>query len=94
MALHFEEGSVSVFFESNFLEHIDRETIVELFKTQHRLLREGGEIWILTPNIRLLLLGTKDNPQFELDLGLGVKLGLRRGRRDGAGARERRARCT
>lgn len=52
LAQHFEEGSVSVFFESNFLEHIDRETIVELFKTQHRLLREGGEIWILTPNIR------------------------------------------
>lgn len=52
LADHFEEGSVSVFFESNFLEHIDRDTIINLFKTQHKLLREGGEIWILTPNIR------------------------------------------
>lgn len=47
-----EEGTVSVFFMSNFLEHIPKETISRLIQLQYKLLKPHGELWILTPNIR------------------------------------------
>ena len=48
----FEQGTVSVFFMSNFLEHITKEEIKRLLEDCLELLEEGGQVWILTPNIR------------------------------------------
>ena len=50
MSKYLEENSVSIFFMSNFLEHISKEDIDSLL--EHKLLTKKGEIWILTPNIR------------------------------------------
>lgn len=52
LSLHFKENSVSLFFMSNFLEHIPKECISRLLQTEYSLLENGGEVWILTPNIR------------------------------------------
>ena len=52
LSLHFKENSVSLFFMSNFLEHIPKDSISRLLQTEYSLLEEGGEVWILTPNIR------------------------------------------
>lgn len=41
-----------MFFMSNFLEHITKKEISDLLKLEYELLIPGGEIWILTPNIR------------------------------------------
>lgn len=49
---YFDEESVSLFFMSNFLEHISKEEISSLLNTEYRLLHQNGELWILTPNIR------------------------------------------
>lgn len=49
---YFQKDSVSLFFMSNFLEHITKDEISKLLKTEYALLEEGGEVWILTPNIR------------------------------------------
>ena len=48
----FQAGEVSVFFMSNFLEHITKEQIKCLLEDCLELLEDGGEVWILTPNIR------------------------------------------
>ena len=37
---------------SNFLEHITKEQIRRLFQDEYDLLREGGQVMILTPNIK------------------------------------------
>lgn len=52
LSLHFEENTISLFFMSNFLEHISKDAISRLLKTEYSLLESGGEVWILTPNIR------------------------------------------
>lgn len=52
LSTHFKEGSVSLFFMSNFLEHIPKDSITRLLETEYSLLEKGGEVWILTPNIR------------------------------------------
>ncbi len=49
---YFSPGSVTIFFMSNFLEHINKDCIDRLFAAQYELLEPNGEIWILTPNIR------------------------------------------
>lgn len=49
---HFPKGSVSLFFMSNFLEHLSKAEISSLIELEYSLLEEGGEVWILTPNIR------------------------------------------
>lgn len=49
---YFEPESVDVFFMSNFLEHISKADISQLFETEWKFLKPKGEIWILTPNIR------------------------------------------
>lgn len=54
MDQHFEPESVNVFFMSNFLEHIDKPTISDLFKLEHSLLTKGGLMVIFTPNIRYI----------------------------------------
>ena len=52
MDRYFEKGSISVCFMSNFLEHIRKEDISKLLELEYELLEPGGEVWILTPNIR------------------------------------------
>lgn len=49
---HLESNTVSLFFMSNFLEHISKDDINSLFQIQYDLLKPGGEVWILTPNIK------------------------------------------
>lgn len=49
---YFKPGSVSMFFMSNFLEHISKEQIRNLMKTEFELLKEDGIVMILTPNIK------------------------------------------
>ncbi len=51
---YFEKESVSLFFTSNFIEHITRETIRELFAQCHELLKPDGELWVMMPNIRFI----------------------------------------
>lgn len=50
----FKENSVSLFFMSNFLEHIPKEKISALLELQYKLLRCGGGVLILTPNIKFV----------------------------------------
>jgi len=52
LSRHFDKETVSLFFMSNFLEHISKDAISRLLKTAYSLLEKGGEVWILTPNIR------------------------------------------
>lgn len=52
LTAHFKKESVSLFFMSNFLEHITKEEISKLLQEEYFLLEKGGRIWILTPNIR------------------------------------------
>lgn len=52
LSVHFKSESVSLFFMSNFLEHISKEQISSLLETEYSLLETGGQVWILTPNIR------------------------------------------
>ncbi|MDR2408124.1 MAG: class I SAM-dependent methyltransferase [Bacteroidales bacterium] len=46
-------GSIDVIFVSNFFEHIDKDTIQAVLCQCHRILRGGGKIIVLQPNIRL-----------------------------------------
>ena len=48
----FKTDSVFMFFQSNFLEHLTKSQIVQLFKDEFNLLQKGGYCCILTPNIR------------------------------------------
>lgn len=52
LGMHFEKGTVSLFFMSNFLEHLPKKEISYLLRMEYRLLEKGGQVWILTPNIR------------------------------------------
>ncbi len=52
MSEYWEKESVDIFFMSNFLEHISKDEISLLFETEKELLKSGGEVWILTPNIK------------------------------------------
>ena len=50
-----EAASVDVVFMSNFLEHLPSKALVlETFRECWRILREGGRIIVLQPNIRFL----------------------------------------
>lgn len=48
------DGSVDVAFASNYFEHIPRPDIVGTLREFHRILRPGGSVLILQPNIRYL----------------------------------------
>lgn len=48
-------ASADVVFMSNFLEHLPtKQLVLDTFKEAHRILRNGGRIVILQPNIRFL----------------------------------------
>jgi SAM-dependent methyltransferase len=48
-------NSVDVVFMSNFLEHLpNKELVLETFRESQRILRPGGRVMILQPNIRYL----------------------------------------
>jgi SAM-dependent methyltransferase len=46
------DGSADVIFTSNFFEHLTKIEIVKTVKEFHRLLKPGGRVLILQPNIR------------------------------------------
>ena len=49
------ESSADVVFMSNFLEHLpDKSLVLDTFRESRRLLRPGGRVIILQPNIRFL----------------------------------------
>lgn len=48
-------GKVDVVFTSNFFEHLDsKNELIDTLKEVHRVLRPGGRIMVLQPNIRLV----------------------------------------
>jgi SAM-dependent methyltransferase len=50
-----ESGSVDVVFMSNFLEHLpSKQMVLDTFREAHRMLRPGGKVVVLQPNIRFL----------------------------------------
>lgn len=50
-----EDESVDVVFMSNFLEHIkEKDDILKILKECRRVLRKGGRIMILQPNVKLV----------------------------------------
>lgn len=50
-----DSGSVDVVFMSNFLEHLPtKDLVLATFREAHRILRAGGRIVVLQPNIRFL----------------------------------------
>ncbi|UPG95356.1 class I SAM-dependent methyltransferase [Luteibacter aegosomatissinici] len=50
-----QAASVDVVFMSNFLEHLpDKQLVLDTFIEAHRILRAGGRILILQPNIRFV----------------------------------------
>lgn len=47
--------SVDVVFMSNFLEHLpNKQLVLDTFREVHRILRRGGRVMVLQPNIRFL----------------------------------------
>lgn len=50
-----EPGSIDVVFSSNFLEHLpNKSAVLQTLEECHRVMRPGGRIIILMPNIRYL----------------------------------------
>ena len=50
-----ESASVDVVFMSNFLEHLpSKQLVLDTFREAHRILKDGGKIIVLQPNIRFL----------------------------------------
>ncbi len=50
-----DSGSVDVVFMSNFLEHLpSKDLVLQTFREAFRILRKGGRVVILQPNIRYL----------------------------------------
>lgn len=48
-------GKVDVVFTSNFFEHLDNKNeLIDTLKEVHRVLKPGGKIMVLQPNIRLV----------------------------------------
>lgn len=49
------DGSADCVFMSNFLEHLpDKALVLETLKESHRILRSGGRVIVLQPNIRFV----------------------------------------
>lgn len=67
-----EKGQVDVFFISNFLEHLsDKDEVLRLIKELAHLVKPGGKLMILQPNIRLV--GGKYWDFFDHKVGLTEK---------------------
>lgn len=50
-----ESDSVDVVFMSNFLEHLpSKDLVLDTFRESQRILRKGGRVMVLQPNIRYL----------------------------------------
>lgn len=50
-----DSASVDAVFMSNFLEHLpNKQLVLDTFREAHRILRDGGKIIVLQPNIRFL----------------------------------------
>jgi SAM-dependent methyltransferase len=47
-----EDGTVDIIFASNFLEHLERKSILATIREAHRILSPGGKLIILQPNVR------------------------------------------
>ncbi len=48
-------GKVDVVFTSNFFEHLDsKNELIDTLKEIHRVLKKGGKLMVLQPNIRLV----------------------------------------
>lgn len=55
LADHLESGYFDVIFMSNYLEHLESpDAVVEQLRVVYRLLRPGGRVIVLQPNIRLV----------------------------------------
>lgn len=53
--VHLESGSADVVFMSNFLEHLpNKDLVLQTFRESFRVLRTGGRVIILQPNIRFV----------------------------------------
>jgi ubiquinone/menaquinone biosynthesis C-methylase UbiE len=50
--IHLRNTSVDIVFVSNFFEHITKEDIIKTIKEFKRVLKKGGKVLILQPNIR------------------------------------------
>jgi len=46
------DDSIDIAFVSNFFEHIDRDTILRVLTEVRRVLRPGGRLLVLQPNVR------------------------------------------
>lgn len=81
---YFEINTVALFFMSNFLEHITKDEIRKMFESEYRLLKQGGKLLILTPNIKYVggkfwdyfdhITPITDNAIIELAESMGYKL--------------------
>ena len=49
------EASVDIVFASNLLEHLERPQVLDCLREARRVLRPGGRILLLQPNIRFLV---------------------------------------
>jgi SAM-dependent methyltransferase len=51
-AIPLDDGSVTKVFVSNFFEHLTRDEIADTIVELHRVLKAGGRVLVLQPNIR------------------------------------------
>lgn len=45
-----DKGSINSIFASHFFEHLDQDTVIETLKECHRVLKKGGQLWIIVPH--------------------------------------------
>jgi len=46
----FDDESVDEIYCSHFLEHLDQDNVVKFLKQCHRMLKKGGQLWIIVPH--------------------------------------------
>ena len=55
MRLHYEDGAVDVLYSSHMLEHLDRDSARQFVHEAYRVLKPGGAIRIVVPDLALLV---------------------------------------